>query len=188
MFPELFARVTRRGVPMTGIIISQAPAGVVVLLVLLGGSEGITVLDIVLSVAGIAPGAVFVATVIADIAEARKSGTRLYPARRLGVVVALVFSLAVMVSSGLTAAKYPQAVAVLVAWLRLGAVTLLNLRPAGAGGGRVVSPHRTPSPAPPDPVRAGAPGRRRSRAGPARRSEVPATVPLRPEPSAPVWG
>ena len=141
MFPALFAQVTRRGVPMTGIVISQALAGVVVLPVLLGGSEGMTVLDIVLSVAGIAAGAVFVVTVIADIAENRKSGTPLSPIRKLGVVVALAFSLAVIVSSGVAAAKHPQAVVVLVAWLGLGAVTLLMLRPAGADGGRVVSPH-----------------------------------------------
>ncbi|MBU3750336.1 MAG: amino acid permease [Mycobacterium sp.] len=139
MFPALFARVTRRGVPMTGIILSQALAGVVVVPVLLG-SEGMTVLDIVLSVAGIAAGAVFVVTVIADIAETRKSGTRLSPARKLGVVVALGFSLAVMVSSGIAAAKHLQAVVVLVAWLVIGAVTLLKVRSTGADGGRAVSP------------------------------------------------
>ena len=125
--------------PMTGIVFSQALAAVVVLPVLLGGSEGMTALDIVLSVAGLAAGAVFVVTVIADIAETRKSGTRLSPARKLGIVVALGFSLAVMVSSGIAAAQHLQAVMVVVVWLGLGAVILLKLRPAEADGDRAVS-------------------------------------------------
>ena len=121
---------------MTGIVLSQALAGAVVLPVLLGGSEGMTVLDIVLSVAGIAAGAVFVVTVLADIAETRKSGTPMPLLRRVGVVVALGFSLAVMVSSGIAAAKHLQAVVVLLAWLLIGGLTLLKLGSKDIGTAR----------------------------------------------------
>lgn len=127
MFPSAFARVTRRGVPMMGIVLSQAMAAAVVLPVLLGGSGGLTVLDIVLAVAGIAAGAVFVVTVMADIAETRKAGARLAWPRKAGVVVALGFSLAVIVSSTMQAMKHPQAVVLLVLWLAIGASTLWRL-------------------------------------------------------------
>ncbi|MCB0925699.1 MAG: amino acid permease [Mycobacterium sp.] len=124
MFPAVFARVTSRGVPMTGILLSQAMAAAVVLPVLLGGSGGLKVLDIVLSVAGIAAGVVFLVTVMADIAETRKSGTGLSWPRRVGVVVALGFSVAVMVASSIEAVEHMQAVVVLLLWLAIGAVTL----------------------------------------------------------------
>lgn len=130
MFPAVFARVTRLGVPMTGILLSQAMAAAVVLPVLLGGSGGLKVLDIVLSVAGIAAGVVFIVTVIADIAETRKSGAGFSLPRRIGIVVALGFSLAVMVSSTIEAINHLQAVVVLLAWLAVGAalVRILDLR------------------------------------------------------------
>ncbi|HOB49836.1 MAG TPA: amino acid permease [Mycobacterium sp.] len=128
MFPAVFARVTRRGVPMTGILLSQAMAAAVVLPVLLGGSGGLKVLDIVLSVAGIAAGVVFIVTVIADIAETRKSGTGFSLPRRVGVVVALGFSLAVIVASSIEAVKHLQAVLVLLLWLAIGGVTLRMLK------------------------------------------------------------
>ena len=109
---------------MTGILLSQAMAAAVVLPVLLGGSGGLKVLDIVLSVAGIAAGVVFLVTVMADIAETRKSGTGLSWPRRVGVVVALGFSVAVMVASSIEAVEHMQAVVVLLLWLAIGAVTL----------------------------------------------------------------
>lgn len=136
MFPLMFARVTRRGVPMLGILISQAMAAAVVLPVLLGGSGGLKVLDIVLSVAGIAAGMVFIVTVVADVTETRKSATGFSLPRKIGVVVALGFSLAVIASSALEAAKHIQAVVVLLVWLGIGWVTLRRMPSCSRGDTR----------------------------------------------------
>lgn len=129
MFPSVFARVTRRGVPLMGIVLSQAMAGGIVLPVLLGGDGGMTVLDIVLSVAGIAAGMVFLVSVMADVTETRKSGTGFSTIRKIGIVVALAFSLAVIVSSSVEALQHTPAIAVLVLWLAIGGAVLRGLKP-----------------------------------------------------------
>jgi len=132
MFPPVFARVTKRTVPMTGIIISQAIATAVVVPILLGGDDGKEVLEVALSVAGVAAGTVFAVTVLADIKGIRESAAPASPARKAGVIVALGFSLFVVASATIETLGSVQSILVLLLWLAVGAATLRWLNVAHA--------------------------------------------------------
>lgn len=130
--------MTERGVPLTGIVISQAMASAVVLPVLVGGEGGEKVLEVVLSIVSLAVGAVFLVTVLADIHEMRTSGTPPRLIRKAGIVVALGFSLAVILSAAIETVENPESLLVLVLWIAIGAGILRWL---GTHRAAALTPH-----------------------------------------------
>ena len=104
LFPAVFGRLSRNGVPAMGIIISSALATVLLLIGVLGGSQFRAIYDMIVSLSTMAAVVPYVFCALAPGLLSRPGA----PAPRIGIIegVAFVFSLFVLYGCGPTAVLY----------------------------------------------------------------------------------